>query len=164
MIIINSSPIIFLAKQGNLQLFKKCFKNAIISKSVYEEIKRKSDNLEFISLEKAIRDGWIRVEPINVLEQLDTKSLGKGEKESISLAAKHRCLLIIDDDLAKQYASIFGIEAHGALFVVNLAYLKKIISKESAINIFKTMIKDGFYITPELYAKFIDLLKSNHKK
>ncbi len=160
MIVANSSPVIMLAKQGLLELMKKCFKKVVIPKSVYEEISQKKGSPELIALEKAIKDKWIVVEKAAVIPALDTKNLGQGEKEAISLAAKHKSALIIDDDAAKTYAAIFEVEAHGVLYVIYLAFKRKFIDNAGAMNALESMITDGFYISHEVYMRFFELLNS----
>ena len=105
----------------------------------------------------------IIVEDVEVHPILKTQNLGQGEKEAISLAVKHRSPLIIDDDSAKKYASIFGIEAHGTLYIIYLACRKKLIEKDDSINDLRDMIKDGFYISAEVYNRFLELLENLKK-
>lgn len=162
MIVADSSPVIILAKQGLLELFKKCFQKLIIPQSVYEEILQKNTP-EAIALTKAIKDKWIFVEKVAINPILKTEKIGQGEKEAISLALKHKSILIIDDDSAKKYASIFGVEAHGTLYIVYIAFIKNLIRRNDALNVLKNMIADGFYISAEIYNKFYELLGSIKK-
>ena len=69
------------------------------------------------------------------------------------------CLLLIDDDNGKKYASILDIESHRTIFVVFLSVLKKFINKEKAKKLFEDMVKEGFYVSTELYAEFLNLLE-----
>ena len=158
MIVSNSSPIIILAKQGMLDMLKKCFKEVIIPESVYEEIMHKSGTPEAIALNHAIKEKWISVQKVAVMVKLETKKIGQGEKEAISLAYKHKSLLLIDDDSAKKYASIFGVEFHGTFYVIYLACKRKLLDKSSAKEVLENMIADGFYISSEFYSRFISLL------
>lgn len=160
MIIADSSPLVILAKQGLLELLRKCFGKVIIPENVYEEVMRKQGFPEAIVLEKAIKDKWIVIERAAVSPLLDTKNIGQGEKEAISLAMKRKSLLIIDDDSAKAYAFIFGIESHGTFFVIYLACIRKLIEAEMAKNALDRMIIEGFYVSPELYARFLEMLNS----
>ena len=158
MIVANSSPIIILGKQGMIELFEKCLRKVIISKSVYEEVMQRKDSPEAIALNRAIKSGRITVQKVAIIPTLDTKNIGQGEKEAISLAYKHKSLLIVDDDSAKKYASIFRVEAHGTLYVIYLAYARRLIDRTTSINILEGMISEGFYVSSELYSKFLDLL------
>lgn len=159
MIVANSSPIIILAKQGLLDLLEKCFKKVVISECVYDEVMQKNTP-EAIALNKAIKGKWISVQKVTLIAGLETKNIGQGEKEAISLAHHHKSLLIIDDDSARKYASIFGVEAHGTFYVIYLACARKLIDKTSAKNLLESMIADGFYVSSELYSRFINLLNT----
>lgn len=160
MIVSNSSPIIILGKQGRLEVLKKCFKNVIIPKTVYDEIMIVGNSPECIALESAIKDKWIIIKKIDINPLLQTLNLGEGEKEAISLAIKHKLILLIDDDSAKAYATILRVEAHGSLYVLYIAVLKRYIDKAEAKSILEEMICDGFYISTDLYSRFLELLDS----
>lgn len=149
-----------LAKQGMLEIMRKCFERVIIPTSVYDEVARKEESPELIALDKAIKDKWVEVEKVAVAPALETKKLGRGEKEAISLAAKHKCMLIIDDDSAKAYASIFSVDAHGTFYVIYLAYRKKIIDHDDAMSAMEGMAAGGFYISNDVYTRFFGLLNS----
>ncbi len=160
MIVSDSSPIIILGKQGRLNLLKECFKRVIIPESVYNEIMHEKNTPEAAALKKSVDDKYFSVEKIAVNTLLQTKNIGLGEKEAISLALKHKAPLLIDDDNSKAYALIMGVESHGTLYVVYLSRAKKLISKEEAIDIIDAMIEDGFYISIQIYSKFLELLNS----
>ena len=127
---------------------------------------QKRETSEAIALTKAIEDKWLFIEKVDVNPALKTEKIGQGEKEALSLALKHKYTLIIDDDSAKEYASIFGVEAHGTFYVIYLACIKNIIRKDDALTILKSMIANGFYVSAEAYSKFYLLLDSidNNKK
>lgn len=154
MIIVNSSPIIALGKVGRLELLKGCFRRITIPAAVQEEVLRKPDTVEAQSLQKGLADGWIAVEKINVPALMHTEMLGPGEKEAISLAAKHHCVAIIDDDLARSYAALLKVEVHGTLYVLLLAWRKKLLKKDEVREIVEDMMKEGFYLSTEVYAEF----------
>jgi predicted nucleic acid-binding protein len=73
------------------------------------------------------------------------------------LAAEKQLILIIDDDSAKSFASIIEVETHGTLYILYLSFCKKIITENQARNIFKRMVKDGFYVSIEIYSRFMEL-------
>ncbi|MBI3052223.1 DUF3368 domain-containing protein [Candidatus Woesearchaeota archaeon] len=160
MIVANSSPVITLARQGLLDLLKDCFEKVIIPECVYKEVMHKDASPEAVALARAIKAKWISVHPSPIIPNLETKNIGEGEKEAIALAHHHKFLLIIDDDLAKKYSSIFGVEAHGTLYVIYVACARKILSKSRARIALDSMIADGFYISSNLYSEFISLLDS----
>lgn len=163
MIVINSSPLINLGKQGRLEIFKNCFGKILIAYAVYQEVIKKTGSPEAVAVKKAIDDRWVIVEKVPIHTTLNTLKIAQAEKEAISLATKHNSLLIIDDDIAKRYAAILGVEAHGTLYVLYLACIKNIIKQDNAKNIFNTIVKDGFYLSTDIYINFMELLNSLKK-
>ncbi|MBI2137346.1 DUF3368 domain-containing protein [Candidatus Woesearchaeota archaeon] len=160
MIVTNSSPLIVLGRQGRLQLLKMCFQRVMIPRAVYDEVLVKKDSPEAAALESAVSDEWISVESVVVNPLLGTDKLGEGEKHAVSLAAKHKVLLLLDDDAAKSYASLVGVEVHGTIFIVYLACARGIISVAEARGIVDSAIVGGFYISTEVYSAFLRLLDS----
>ncbi len=160
MIVSNSSPIIVFGKQGRLELLKECFGKVIIPESVHQEILRKGESHEAAAVKKATNAKWLIVEKAEVSALLITEKIGQGEKEAISLAVKHKIQLLIDDDFAKTYASILGVEAHGTLYIIYISCFRDFITKNEAKGILNDMIEGSFYISTELYSKFFDLLNS----
>ncbi len=161
MIVSNSSPLISLGKIGKLGLFQCCFSRIIIPDAVYHEITQKEESPETIAIQKAIEEKWIAVEKIEPNPVLKTEKLGKGEQEAISLAVQHNAILIIDDDTAKMYARLMGIEAHGTLFVVFSAWRKGLLSREGSIDLLNLLVKNGFYLSTEVYAEVLNDLSSS---
>jgi predicted nucleic acid-binding protein len=159
MIAVNTSPLIILGKQGRLDILKSCFCKMYIPQGVYKEIQHKKETPEALALEQAVQEGWVHVEKVKIMSLLDTSVLGQGEKEAISLASQQKKLLIIDDDLAKKYALIVGVEAHGILYVLLLACKKKICSQKEIQELLQAMMKQGFYLSTEVYLEFVNLLK-----
>lgn len=158
MITSNSSPVITLGAVGKLNLLQKCFKEVIIPLAVMEEILQKKDNPESLAVQKARGEGWLKVETIQIHPLLKVGMLGRGEVEAISLAVKHKSLLLIDDDMAKNYGGILGVEAHGTLFVLSLAQKKSLLDRTEVILLLQRMIERGFYISTEVYAEFVKSL------
>lgn len=159
MIVVNTSPLILLGKQGMLSLLKQCFGQAMIPASVSEEILKKKESPEALAMKQAVCEGWLCVEETAVLPFLSqTTSLGKGEQEAISLAQQHQCVLIIDDDLAKTFAGVVGVEAHGTLSVLLLAVKKRYMTSTQARILVEAMMHEGLYLSTDVYAEFCTLV------
>jgi len=154
--VINSSPIIALAKIGRLELLRNLFNKVSLTEQVYKEIMSKPSYTEAIAIKKAVEnDKWIKVQKIDEIKS----ALGKGEASSISLALKLNEPLIIDDKKAAFVASTLGIKCHGTLYVVLLALKKKIIKdKKEAIDIVNQLIDNKLYLSSDTLAEFYALL------
>lgn len=156
MVIVNSSPIITLAKIGRLELLHKLFGNVIITENVYQEIMSRPTYAEAIAVKKAVEDDkWLKVQKYHGT----SKVLGAGEASSIGLATKLKQPLIIDDKKAVFIANTFGIECHGTLYVILEALKKKVIkNKKEAIDVVNQLISNKLYLSTEALSEFYSLL------
>lgn len=164
MIVADSSTLIALGKLGRLDLLIKCFDRIIIPKAVYDEVLLKDGSVEAVALKKAVEEKQVIVETVKISPMLASQNIGQGEKEAISVAAKHKALLLVDDETAKAYASAAGVESHGTFFAIYLSCAKKLLNKEDAANLVKAMIQGGFYISTDVYSRFLELLDEIEKK
>lgn len=161
MIISNSTPLIYLAKIGKLNLLKTLFKEIIIPKEVYEEVVVEGKNKKYfdaLRIEKAVKEGWIKVKKI-VLDN-EVKSLAPeieiGEVSLISLAKKLKPnLILIDDASARTITESFGFKVKGTLYVLLRAYKKKLINKKEVKDLINKLIFSGFRISQEIYIQVL---------
>ena len=160
--VVNSSPIIALGKAGRLELLRGLFGTVTITEQVYTEIMAKPEREEAIALKRAREAGtWITVERVKKLDS----GLGAGEASSLSLAFKRKEVLIADDRKAAFVSSTLGIECHGTLYLVMLAFKLKVLrNKEEAITLVNTLLKGGFYLGSDSLARFYELLNEKIEK
>ncbi|MBS3103045.1 hypothetical protein J4458_06415 [Candidatus Woesearchaeota archaeon] len=159
MIVSNATPLIYLGKTGYLFLLKKLFGKVLIVKEVYEEILKQKNSKEAILLKESIKEGWVIIEYAKAKREFEKYSwIDIGELNSISLAKDKNLLILIDDETAKQIAGINKVKAHGTLFVLKLAYNKKLIAKDETVNILNNMLDCGFYLSGKMYSDFVNSL------
>lgn len=155
MAIVNSSPLIALARIGKLELLHKVFTNVAITEQVYQEIMSKPSYVESMAIKKAVEDDkWIKVRKSKEINDI----LGAGESSTLGLALTLKRPLIIDDKKASFLANTLGIECHGTLYVILLALKKKIINKREAIDIVNLLISNKLYLSSEVLSEFYVLL------
>ncbi|HLC73111.1 MAG TPA: DUF3368 domain-containing protein [Candidatus Nanoarchaeia archaeon] len=161
MVVSNTSPILYLAKLGKLELLKKLFNKVFIPREVYKEAVLNGREKGFVDatlIERAIKDHWIEVKDVVSNKNISIYSeIDVGEQEAIELAKNlNSKLLLIDDAPARVIAESFGLSVKGTLFVLMKAYSKKIINKIETKNLLSRLISLGFRISPELYGKILD--------
>ena len=156
MAIVNSSPLIALAKIGKLELLRKAFSSVSITEQVYQEIMSKPDYSESVAIKKAVEeDKWIKVSKSKEIDNI----LGVGEASTLGLTLMSKQLVIIDDKKASFVADTIGLECHGTLYVILLALKKGIIrNKKEAIDIVNLLISNKLYISSEVLSEFYALL------
>ena len=167
MILSNSSPLIYLGKIEKLDILKILFKEIIIPKQVFEEVvlKRKEERFfDALKVENSIKEGWIKVEEINIDEE--TKKLINeidiGEIALISLVKKLKpSLLLIDDASARTIAESFGFNVKGTLYILLKAYKKGIIQKKEIKELINKLIILGSRISQEIYIEIIEEIEKS---
>ncbi len=86
--------------------------------------------------------------------------LGKGELALVGLAKGLKPdLILVDDASARKVTEGFGFNVKGTLYVLLLAYKKKIIAKDEARRLVDELIVAGFRISTEIYSKVVKELE-----
>ena len=132
----------------------------LIPKSVYKEVVVEGKKKGFIDaeiVERAVKDGWIRV--VDVQTEIEFDEIERGEAEAIELAQKESLELLVDDSTARTIASSLGVKPIGTLRVLCLAVKNGLISKDNAKKILNLMIKEGFRLSIEVYSRFLEELE-----
>lgn len=163
-IVLNASPLIYLGKKRRINLLKQVFEKILIPPEVEEEIMKLSESPEAVQLRDAIQEGWIVVErpsknKVRQIAKLFTE-IDLGEASVIALAIEHqRESVLIDDAEARIAAEYFKLNVYGTLYVILEAYKHNIFkSKIEVKSIVDNMLKKGFYLSTEVYARFLFLL------
>lgn len=71
------------------------------------------------------------------------------------LAKKHKCLMKIDEEDAREVARAKGLKGRGNLYALKKSVEKGLISKDDVIITLDKMIEDGFRISTKIYVKLL---------
>ena len=158
-VVSNSTPLIFLAKIGKLNLLPEIFKLVLIPKKVFEEVvvkgKEKNYSDAFI-VEDFIKKNDIIIKDIEIKE-LRNMPLGKGEIETIELALEQKITnVLIDETKGRRIARMYHLLPKGTLWVLTRAYENELLSREELRNCVYELIKHGFTIKEDI---LIEVLK-----
>lgn len=153
MIVSDSSPLIFLARLGKLDVLKNY--EIIIPEEVHREV-AEGDREEYISIKKYLREGAIKVDRAEMLEGLPP-SLHDGEKAVISLARQKKAnLVFLDERKARVIARLYGLTPRGTIGILNEEYLQGRMDKEELKRQVFRLIKKGYRIREEIIAEFLE--------
>ena len=145
-VVSNSSPIIHLAKIGELSLLREYFNTIMVPESVLKEcVAEGKDRKEVEAIKKA---EWIRVAEVQdkKLVKLLQSSLDDGESEAIALSLESGAdLILLDDSDAREKARIYGLTVTGTLGVLLRAKKDRKISSLKE-NIMK-LRESGFWVS-----------------
>mgnify|MGYP003681896295 CR=1 FL=1 len=163
-VVLNASPLIYLGKKRKTSLLRLVFERVLVPVEVEEEIMKLRESPEAVQLRDAIQEGWIEVERSSENKKNQIAKLfgeiDEGEAAVIALALEERVgNVIIDDAEARVAAEYFELKAHGTLYIILEAYKRNIFkSKAEVIKMVNNMLRKGFYLSSEVYARFLFLL------
>jgi len=156
MIASDASPLISLSKAGKLSLLRELFGKVVIEKEVEREAldRGKEEGApDALVIENAVKEGWIVVETIE--ERKSFHGIHKGEGNTILLAKKHGCFVLIDEEDAREVARAMGLKVRGTLYVLKKAVERGLMSKEEAARTLDDMVTNGFRISTRIYTEFL---------
>ncbi|MEM2896225.1 MAG: hypothetical protein QW265_00730 [Candidatus Bathyarchaeia archaeon] len=165
----NSTPLIYLAKIGRLNIIRNIFEKIFIPGAVFEEAvtEGKALNMSDAFIIERIVGTWIikeRIKPEIDAEYrfLDTNTrLGSGEKEAIKLCKQLNAkYLIVDDKEARRVSKMLNITPIGTCSIIIQAYKQKTMTKNEANTTLNQLLKVGFRIELELYHRILHELES----
>lgn len=152
--VIDSSPLIFLAKLNRLALLRKEAKEILVPPAVLAEIAGQDDEAAF-QVEEARRT-WLQVQPVKDprLPAVLRRELGDGEAEAIALALEKEAARIVLDDLdARRLADQLGLKVVGTLGLLLAAKLRgEIPSLRAEID---RLRRGGFRAAPALIEEIL---------
>ena len=147
-VIVNSTPIIALAKAGKLDILKAMYGQVIIPEAVFNEVTAKDDSVKTLLIENS---AWIKVERIkNSAEKLMFRArLHDGEVEVMILARELAAdLVVIDDYAARKTAEYIGLKLTGTVGILIKAKQNGYI--DSVMPIVQVMEQNGIYYSEQL--------------
>jgi len=146
-VVLDSSPLIVLAKLGLLESITKVFNDIEVPQGVLEEISKKKNEV-YAGIIRLIRQGKIRIE--NVKKKLPR--LGLGESSAIFLALMKGKIVILDDKKARKLARELGLEVIGTLSILKKLHDERLL-KDTPNTLYRRLIEIGFYIDKQIFDK-----------
>lgn len=166
-VVSDSTPLIYLAKIGRLNLLRGVFEKIYIPEAVFNEAVTQGKELNMSDafiIEKAVGI-WIikeQVEPKVDAEFrfLDTNTkLGSGEKEALKLCKQLNAVYFIADDReARRVSRILNIKPIGTCGILVQTFRQASITEGEALQILDDLVKVGFRISSAVYRRILDEL------
>jgi predicted nucleic acid-binding protein len=161
----DTSPLIWLAKVGKINLLKDVFGEIIIPQEVYEEAVEKGLQHGFsdaITIEECVNQGWIKLSKLNpkddpLIQRISERAfeIHQGEAQAIVLAREMGVLLLMDESAGRAFAEAWGLKVKGTIYVIISALRSGLITKTEAKETALMMVRKGFRLEPNLLAKLL---------
>jgi predicted nucleic acid-binding protein len=89
----------------------------------------------------------------------ETRGLHVADAEVLVLAKECEALAVIDDEVARKTAKVYGIEYVGTPYILVRAVFEGLLSKEEAKNAVKDMVSAGWRCSVESYSKIMEAIE-----
>jgi len=162
-LVFDATPLIYITKVGLSKVFEglkdEKFTSLEVRREVVDEGKRKGIP-DAIILEKMFENKVFKVtEPedrILLASLLKTKGLHTTDAEVLAIARELHGIAVIDDEVARKTAKIYGVLYVGAPYILMRAVAQRLITKGRAKQAINEMILAGWRCSIESYTKIID--------
>jgi predicted nucleic acid-binding protein len=168
-LVFNSTPLVYWTKAGLSSVFEgllgEKLTSPIVRREVVEEGKAKGIP-DAIVLDKLFANGVFRVcEPVDkrfLARLVKTRGLHLADAEVLALAREHSGIAVVDDEVARKTAKVYGVEYVGSPYVLVRAVCEGLISKAKTKQAIDDMISAGWRCNVESYSKIMDVLEKLH--
>jgi predicted nucleic acid-binding protein len=164
-LVFNSNPLIYLTKAGVSRIFEELQDDKVTSPTVKREVvdKGKLKGIpDAFALEKLFNRKVFKVcEPTDssFLGMLaSTRGLHLADAEVLALARELGGTAVIDDEVARKTAKIYGISYVGSSYLLMRAVCEGLISKAKAKQAVNDIVSAGWRCSVESYAEIIESL------
>lgn len=164
-LVFNSTPLIYITKVGLSKIFEELQDKKVTSPTVKREVvdhgklKRIPDA---IVLDKLFELGVFNVcEPADkdfLSSLLKTRGLHLADADVLALAHELGGMAVIDDEVARKTAKIYGVDYVGSSYILMRAVCEGIITKARAQKAFSEMVSAGWRCSLETYVKITEFL------
>lgn len=157
-LILDSTPLIYLAKAGVLEFIRELPERVFISQEVYREVVeegKKKGEVDALVVEGMVKKGTLKVKEIrkeHLLEKLRDSPLHLADIETLSLAREVDGIAIIDEELGREIADIEEIENRGSIFILFRFFRVSLIDKKKLRETIDKMLMEGWRCSIDLYA------------
>jgi len=164
-LVFNSTPLIYLTKAGLSSILADLKEEKLTSPLVKAEVADKGKLKgvpDAIVLEKLFDNGVFKLcKPTDeeFLARLsETRGLHVADAEVLALAKEYEALAVIDDEVARKTAKVYGIDYVGTPYVLMRAVFEGLISKEAAKQAVNDMVSAGWRCSIESYSKILEMI------
>jgi predicted nucleic acid-binding protein len=162
LLVLNSTPLIYLAKVNALELLEKLPEKKVIPASVHAEVvvkgKKKGAPDAFL-IEKAINRGGIELKAVKdkkfLQNLLRIPGLHRADAEVLALAKELKATAIIDEDKARTIADVNGIPNRGTAYLLFRLRKLGLLTRGEVKGKVDEMIKLGWRCSTEVYAEIV---------
>jgi predicted nucleic acid-binding protein len=165
--VFDATPLIYLAKVDRLALVQHLEASCVLPERVYEEVVETGLEQGYPDarrIERSVdadRFDILSVETTALLTRLqDNSNLSDADVAVLACADAHDGVAVMDETYGRDVAAAEGITTRGTAYLVLKLASEGAISVDDARTVIDTMIDEGWYCAPDVYAKIVQKLES----
>ena len=165
-LVFNSTPLIYITKTGLSNIFETLDDKKLTSLQVKKEVVDEGKLMgvpDAMVLEKLFESNVFRVvKPKNqefLSRLLKTTGLHVTNAEVLAITREHKGLAVIDDEVARKTAKVYGISYVGTPYILMRAFFEGLITKDKAKQAINDMVSAGWRCSVETYAMIMEDLE-----
>lgn len=162
-VVSNAGPLMVFAKLNVLWLLKELYDRVEFPLSVYREtvitgLRRGFADAQILK-SFLLQNNWKPAKEIEMPMVFQDVNLDQGEKESIVLALSKNALLLMDEEIGRDFARQKNITVRGSLGVLIKAYKGQLISEDQLRLYFQQISeRTDIWINPALCVRLLEEL------
>lgn len=165
-LVFNATPLIYITKIGLSKVFEDLKNEKLTSPHVKREVVNEGKRIgvpDAIILEKMFKNNVFKVTETKnqkFLESLlETKGLHITDAEVLAITKERGGIAVIDDEVARKTARIYGISYVGTPYLLMRAVFQGLITKERSKQAINEMVFAGWRCSVESYAKIMEAVE-----
>ena len=162
MIVSDSSPLIYFARAGKLDILREIYSEVLTSKGVIEEvmIEGKPGLSQF---KEALSKGWLKIERVKVDFNHVAEWIERTDAELICLAKSRGLTLLSNDRALVNCARGHGVKTRWLTMSLLDAIEKHVLSPQEAEDMLVELIDSGMRVRSEVLARVLRSIRSVRK-
>lgn len=164
--VFDATPLIYLAKAGQVSLVENLDGHCVIPQLVYEEVVETGlaeGYPDARRVDRAIDDGRFTVEahektPL-VHRLKSNQQLSAADVAVLGYAAAHDGTAVMDETYGRDVAAVEDITTRGTAYILLSLAKDGVVTPEDARTTIDTMVDSGWYCAPDMYAAILRKLE-----
>lgn len=165
--VFDATPLIYLAKVDRLDLVAALEQRAVVPELVHQEVVETGLDEGYPDarrIEQAIENGLLEVASVEqtaLVERLrENQNLSDADVAVLACAAAHDGIAVMDEAYGRDVADVEGITTRGTAYLVLSLAKTGTIGVDEARSTIDSMVEEGWYCSPNVYAKIVQKLES----